>query len=488
MEKEEQVYRLAYWLAAGLAVLLCGCGATVEKASPAPTPTLTPEVTVTPTPEPTPMPDGTVVLDGKEYHYNPDSASHDTYEINVGDGEHIFRLEAVSEGKWSETRDYTLSFYEREKEKPCQVIVTDIVVWPQYFDFRIEDIDFDGCMDFYYLWSEGTHNRYYSYYVWDKETEQFIYDPYGLGELENPTFDPEQKAVVSWYRTSIWGGKQSYYRYMDGQLTCVRVCGYPYEHEPESASLYVKDLVDGELKTVFEVTRASDTEFTEAEEEEYSSWHDLDYHGPHTLALDIGDGEHSFWVEITPRESEEEGIPITVSVYDSEEKNTLWQSWEDVCRLYEFEHISVESRDLDFDGDMDLEYSSWLSARMAGRAYWVWDAQQEKFVRDPYGLEELPWPEFDPEKQLVTAWYNESGGTGDFYYCYLDGTLTCIRRLYRDVLSVGEWKVVGIVEDYQNGELKEVYREEFADQGEAWPHTEEFDRWYDLDYHGEGTP
>ena len=26
MEKEEQVHRLAYWLAAGLAVLLCGCG------------------------------------------------------------------------------------------------------------------------------------------------------------------------------------------------------------------------------------------------------------------------------------------------------------------------------------------------------------------------------------------------------------------------------------------------------------------------------
>ena len=48
--------------------------------------------------------------------FRSDSASHDTYEINVGDGEHIFRLEAVSEGKWSETRDYTLSFYEREKE------------------------------------------------------------------------------------------------------------------------------------------------------------------------------------------------------------------------------------------------------------------------------------------------------------------------------------------------------------------------------------
>ena len=281
MEKEEQVHRLAYWLAAGLAVLLCGCGATVEKASPAPTPTLTPEVTVMTAPESTPRPEPTVF----------------------------------------------------------------------------------------------------------------------------PTPAPTKEPI-----------------------------------------------------------------------------------NVQTCTVDIGDGAHTFWVEITPRESEEEGIPITVSVYDSEEKNTLWQSWEDVCRLYEFEHISVESRDLDFDGDMDLEYSSWLSARMAGWAYWVWDAQQEKFVRDPYGLEELPWPEFDPEKQLVTAWYNESGGTGDFYYRYLDGTLTCIRRLYRDVLSVGEWKVVGIVEDYQNGELEEVYREEFADQGEAWPHTEEFDRWYDLDYHGEGTP
>lgn len=288
MEKEKQVYRPVFWLAVGLGVLLCGCGAVTE--SPAPAVTPTPEAVITPVPEPAPspeptpmldLPDGTVVLDGKEYHYNPDSASHDTYEIDVGDGEHIFRVEAVSAGLWANEfcRDLTLSLYEGDNWKPTQVIETDVGVWPESFEFCVEDLNFDGYMDFYYLYSQGTHNRYYAYYVWDKETEQFVEDPYGLSELENPTFDPEQKAVVSWYRSSIWGGKQSYYRYMDGQLTCVRVCGYPYEHGPESATLYVKDLVDGELKTVFEVTRASDTEFTEAEEEEYLRWHDLDYHG-----------------------------------------------------------------------------------------------------------------------------------------------------------------------------------------------------------------
>ncbi len=281
-------------LAVGLCLTLCGCGPTTAQESSAPTAeatpfplpehTPTPEPIPTPEPEPTPMldlPQGTVVLDGKEYHYNPESASHDTYTIDVGDGEHVFRLEAVSAGLWPYdfTRDLTLTFYEGKSRKPIQVIETDIGVWPEYFKLYVEDLDFDGCMDFYYLYSEGTHNRYYAYYIWDKEAEQFIEDPYGLSELENPTFDHEINAVESWYRTSIWGGSFSWYQYINGELTCVRVCGYPYEHNPESATLYAKDLVDGELKTVFEVTHTSDTEFTEAEQEEFLRWYDLDYHG-----------------------------------------------------------------------------------------------------------------------------------------------------------------------------------------------------------------
>lgn len=294
MDKKRQAAGRVFCLAMGLLLLLCGCSPVAGQVSPTPTAEVTPSPTPAPvptdtpapefTPEPTPMldlPDGTVSLDGREYHYNPDSASHDTYEIDVGDGEHVFRLEAVSAGLWPYdfTRDLTLSFYEGKSWKPVQVIETDVGVWPQYFELCVEDINFDGYMDFYYLYSQGTHNRYYAYYVWDKETEQFVEDPYGLSEFENPYFNHEINAVESWYRTSIWGGSHSYYRYLDGQLICVRVCAYSYEHDPESATLRVKDLVDGELKTVFEVTRASDQEFTEAEEEEYSRWYDLDYHG-----------------------------------------------------------------------------------------------------------------------------------------------------------------------------------------------------------------
>ena len=481
-------------LAAGLALLLCGCQTVGERGSPVPEPALSAESATFPASEPASMldlPDGTVSLDGKEYHYNPDSASHDTYEIHVGDGEHVFRLEAVSAGLWANEfcRDLTLSIYEEEGRNPLQVIETDVGVWPQSFELCVEDIDFDGYMDFYYLYSQGTHNRYYSYYVWDEETKQFTYDPYNLSELENLTFDPEQKAVVSWYRTSIWGGKHSFYRYIDGQLTCVRMCGYPYEHNPESASLYVKDLVDGELKTVFEVTHASDTEFTEAEKEEYSRWHDLHYHGPHTLVLDIGDGEHSFWVEITPRESEEEGIPITVSVYDSEEKNTLWQRWEDVCYRPSFETIGLTSQDVDFDGNMDLIYSSWLAASTWGMNYWVWDAGQKKFVHDPYGLEGLSEPEFDQEKNVIATENHDGGGyKTEEYYRYQNGKLTCVRRL--STRPGGEnWCATLTVEDYRNGKLQEVYRAEHVeDDGVLWPSTEEFRKWHDLNYHGEETP
>lgn len=263
-------------------LLLCACAP--AEFSPKETPS-SPTPTEEPSPVPTPLlsdlPDGsTVSLDGREYRYNPSSASHDAYEIDVGDGEHLFRLEAVSAGLWANefARDLTLTFYE-EGTRAVQVIETDVGVWPSYFELRVEDINFDGYMDFYYLRGQGTHNRYWSYYIWDAEAEHFAAEPYGLSELENPFFDPEQKAVVSWYRTSIWGGSQSYYRYIDDELTCVRVRGYPYKHDPESATLYVKDLVAGELKTVFEVTHNSDTEFTEEETAEYSRWGDLDYHG-----------------------------------------------------------------------------------------------------------------------------------------------------------------------------------------------------------------
>ena len=47
-------------------------------------------------------------------------------------------------------------------------------------------------------------------------------------------------------------------------------------------TLRVKDLVDGELKAVFEVSHSSDTEFAEVENQEFKRWYDLNYHGEET--------------------------------------------------------------------------------------------------------------------------------------------------------------------------------------------------------------
>lgn len=480
-------------LAAGLALLLCGCQTVGERGSPVPEPALSAESATFPASEPASMldlPDGTVSLDGKEYHYNPDSASHDTYEIHVGDGEHIFRLEAVSAGLWANEfcRDLTLSFYEEEGRTPLQVIETDVGVWPQSFKFYVEDIDFDGDMDFYYLYSQGTHNRYCCFFVWDAETEQFIYDPYGLNGLANVRVDGERRVVLAGSGGGFYGATD-YYRYDENrELELIRSCNFSGPGYGETTCwMSVSEEKDGAWQEVFRVER--EEEWLSEDWDEYTRWHDLHYHGPHTLALDIGDGEHSFWVEITPRESEEEGIPITVSVYDSEEKNTLWQRWEDVCYRPSFETIGLTSQDVDFDGNMDLIYSSWLAASTWGMNYWVWDAGQEKFVHDPYGLEGLSEPEFDQEKNVIATENHDGGGyKTEEYYRYQNGKLTCIRRL--STRPGGEnWCATLTVEDYRNGKLQEVYRAEHVeDDGVLWPSTEEFRKWYDLNYHGEETP
>lgn len=287
MVKEEQIHRLAYWLAVGLAVLLCGCGEVAE--SPAPAVTPMPEVTVTPTPEPTPspestpmldLPDGTVYLAGKEYHYNPDSASHDTYEIDVGDGEHVFRLEAVSAGLWANEfcRDLTLSLYEGDNWKPTQVIEADVGEWPQHFALYVEDIDFDGDMDFYYLYSQGIHNQYFSFYIWDEAGEQFVKEPYGLNGLVNARVDGERRLIMAGSHGGYYDGTD-FYRYNENkELKLIRSCSYSGPGYGETTYwMSVSEEKDGVWQEVFRIER--EEEWPAEDWDEYIRWHDLDYHG-----------------------------------------------------------------------------------------------------------------------------------------------------------------------------------------------------------------
>lgn len=263
-------------LAAGLCLTLCGCGPTTAQENPTPTAEITPSPLPSPTPTPEPSPTPELTWE-PEIHYDPDFVSHDTYTIDVGDGKHIFRLEAVSEGLWGEfERDLTLSIYEGEGQEPVQVFEEGVGVGPSNFSLYIEDVDFDGCMDFYYLYSQGIKDSYYSFYIWDAEEERFVKDPYDLNGLSSPGFDPEKKTISECSRGGFYEDIM-FYRYERKELTPVRKLGFSGPGVNETVYwMGASDWVDGEWKEVFRIEGETEDDWDWTE---YFRWHDLDYHG-----------------------------------------------------------------------------------------------------------------------------------------------------------------------------------------------------------------
>lgn len=406
-------------------LLLTACQSTSQQAgSPAPAPTPTPMATVTLTPEPTPSP-------------TPEPSSVGI-ELDVGDGEHKFWVELTKEGEGKR-----VNIYEKQGDtRPIQTFEdTEGFVSPSGADLTAEDVNFDGYMDFHFCTSFGysivSHS---SYYVWDPEEGCFVPDPYGLNELSTAEFLPYVKEVRSLSRGPMGTGTVSYC-YENGVLVKV---GEGFTPEADS------------------------------------DWK------AYTARRIKVDEDHVFWVEITQREElegEESGTPILVSIYE-ESNGELKQSFEDEVWLGSATPREV---DVNFDGCMDFEYGSWIAASSGGSAYYVWDKETEQFVRDPYGLEDLDMPSFDQERQVIETW-NHSGCSYTIeFYRYLDGKLTCVRRLENRDNNSDDFTATLTVENYdeKTGTLKEVYRKENAEiGGVTYASTEEFERWHDLDYPG----
>lgn len=250
--------RRAVVLAFCMTLLLAGCGG--RTAEPTPTPGPVPSSTPRPTPSPTPRPD-------------PEQGLY----LDVGDGEHRFWVEAASTGEWVNdfARELTLSVYrEKEDEEPVQVIETETGMWPSGFQLYGEDVDFDGNTDFYYTYSQGTHDSYYSFYIWDPAAERFIPDPYGLDALPSPGFHGESKTVAAGHRSAA-SGSTIYYRYQDGALDPIRECWF--DAWGGICRMAVQDKQYGSMQTVFQVER--DGAFTDEDWEAFSDWYNLDYRG-----------------------------------------------------------------------------------------------------------------------------------------------------------------------------------------------------------------
>lgn len=203
------------------------------------------------------------------------------------------------------------------------------------------------------------------------------------------------------------------------------------------------------------------------------------------VEVDIGDGEHKFWVEaIDTGKPSYDGTVALIRIYRDREDVEPFQTFEET--LYRGP-LEVAPVDVDFDGDMDF-FVRLHPYFPRSQAYYIWDAAEEKFISDPYGLKDLSDAEFDPEKKIVkkTLGGGDIGGTQICYYRYEKDSLLCVRVLEWG-FSLTTKKVDLLIKDGWDGELETVY--ECAVSVDDWSNgtgsVEEFKRWYDLDYHGE---
>ena len=203
----------------------------------------------------------------------------------------------------------------------------------------------------------------------------------------------------------------------------------------------------------------------------------------HSMALDV-DGSHPFWVELTDTDKAvADGRAVSVSIYEKQGDPVPAQTFEDVYYT-SFEEVGLGKEDVNFDGKMDFCFPVSRGNVNAFYAFYVWDGEIGQFQKDPYGLNDLSLPEFDPDSGTVKAfWHSGADANNTAYYRYRDGALACVRRL---CVEHADWDTVPtltlMVEDDVDGVLTEVYRAPFDWDSEAY--GERYRRWSDLEYHG----
>lgn len=146
---------------------------------------------------------------------------------------------------------------------------------------RVVDANFDGHMDFGYMYAMGNQPCYSHYWIWNEEQGQFVAEP-EFDQISCPVFDPETGIIDGWARSSAASdGLATFHRWEDGKLVCVRRVT---SKANGVATLLVEDREDGELKEVFyreypweEI--AGEIEGMEAWWEDRMKWEDLSYHG-----------------------------------------------------------------------------------------------------------------------------------------------------------------------------------------------------------------
>lgn len=225
--------------------------------------------------EPDMLSDGTAKTPEQVLLEQPVDDTHDAFLVDTGGelGTLLVTAELAEEIK-SEfgTRDITFSVWNpAEMEQPVQTFSEEVMVGVATEFHNVVDADFDGFMDFGYLFHRGNQPNYWLYWLWDEEQAQFVYYA-PLSEVSEPGFDADRQIVTGWARSSAVSGTHTFYCWIDGELVLVREIDHDFTER-----IVVEDLMDGQMVEVYR------EEWEEKDEgdvvDTLCKWSDLDYHG-----------------------------------------------------------------------------------------------------------------------------------------------------------------------------------------------------------------
>lgn len=228
-------------------LLLCGCHRTPE---PSPAPTLSPTAEVTPTPVSTPAP---APEETKELWGFPIDDTHNAFEVPTG-GRLGTVLVTVEQGEDELDGLYNCTFSVWDANDLTTPIQTfermGLVRWHEQMD-----ANFDGHMDFYYIYYNAVANAAFGLYCWDEEQGRFVCarEAWGYGF----EVDEEAKVLSNYVHYTMDSFAEEMYRWEDGELVCFRKeeCEL-LNDDLQSTECVTYELIDGEWQEVSRETWA----------------------------------------------------------------------------------------------------------------------------------------------------------------------------------------------------------------------------------------
>lgn len=254
-----------------LALCLTACSQSPQPAAtPSPAPSPSPASTATSSPEPTPT------EEPEELWGFPIDDTHDAFEVPTGGklGTVLVTVE-VGPAQYDGTRNTFSVWSKDDLTTPVQQMEAEVYGVFHWSD--VTDANFDGYMDFGYMYAMGNQPMYYHYWIWNEDEGQFVQES-EFDQISMPDFDPETGIISGYARNGFAGaaGTTTFHRWIDGKLTCIRrIETWPYGGDTlNEIRLTVEEPVDGVLTVVYQHETDIGTAFEEVEK-----WSDLSYHG-----------------------------------------------------------------------------------------------------------------------------------------------------------------------------------------------------------------